>query len=92
MTNIRPEIKTLLFFAAYFIAFILIKTFQPHGSPHAPNISDIFFLLSIPASIIYSLFLLYKFFKSGNRNYVNAIFVVTALWVIFYNLLKYVIY
>lgn len=92
MKDIRPEIKTVLFFIAYFILFILIKTFQPTGSPHGPNISDIFFLLSIPTSIIYSIVLFYKFFKSGNRNYVNSIFIVTALWVIFYNLLKYIIY
>ena len=92
MFNIRPEIKTIIFFIVYFILFILIRTFQPTGSPHAPNLSDLFFLLSIPASIIYSIFLLYNFFKSGNKNYLNAIFIVTASWVIFYNLLKYVIY
>ncbi len=91
MKNIRPEIKTILLFIAFYIFYILIRTFQPTGSPHGPNLSDIFFLLSIPASIIYSMFLLYKFFKSGNRNYVNALFMVTAIWVIFYILLKYIL-
>lgn len=92
MFNNRPEIKTLIFAIAYFIVFALIKTFQPASHAHVPNISDLFFLLSIPLSIIYSIFLLYKFFKSGNKKYVNAIFIVAALWAIFYNLLKYVIY
>ena len=92
ISKLRPEIKTILFFIIYFILFLIIKTFQPKGSPHAPNISDLFFLLSIPVSIIYSIFLLYQFFKSGNKNYLNAIFIVTTLWIIFYNLLKYVIY
>ncbi len=92
MFNNRPEIKTLLFIVAYFIVFILIKTFEPVRNIHIPNISDLFFLLSIPLSIIYSIFLLYNFFKSGNKNYLNSIFIVTASWITFYNLLKYVIY
>jgi hypothetical protein len=88
ISKLRPEIKTILFYIIYFILFLTIRAVQPKSSPHIPNISDLFFLLSIPVSIIYSIILLYKYFKSGNKNYLNAIFVVTMLWIIFYNSLK----
>ncbi|SHL24481.1 hypothetical protein SAMN05444366_0084 [Flavobacterium saccharophilum] len=90
VSNLRPEIKTVLFFVIYFILFLTIRAVQPTGSPHGPNLSDIFFLLSIPISIIYTIILLYKYFKSGSKNYLSAIFVVTMLWILFYNSLKFI--
>jgi len=73
MTNIRPEIKTILFFIFYFVlAFIAEKT-SPSGVC-TPGFGFLLFLLSIPVSIIYSLILFFKYHKSENKQYLNSVY------------------
>jgi len=83
MTNIRPEIKTILFFIFYFaIAFIGEKT-SPSGVC-TPGAGFLLFLLSIPVSIIYSSILYYKYYKSENKQYLNSIYIISGIWVLLF--------
>jgi len=83
MTNIRTELKTLLFFILYFAtAFIAEKT-SPSGVC-TPGFGFLLFILSIPISIIYSLVLFIKYYKSQNKEYLNSIYIISGIWILIF--------
>ncbi|MDR7209746.1 hypothetical protein J2W48_001684 [Flavobacterium piscis] len=88
MINIRPELKTILFFIGYFIIAYLCDKISPSG-PCAPGIGAFLFLLSIPISIIYTLILFFKYYKSQNKEYLNCVYIISGLWVIFFIILNF---
>ncbi|PIF31639.1 hypothetical protein CLU81_2142 [Flavobacterium sp. 9] len=83
MTNIKSEVKTILFFTFYIAITIFVGSVET-GSPHGPGFSSILFLLLIPISIIYSVILLYKFFKTENKEYLNSIYIISGIWILIF--------
>jgi len=87
-TNSRPETKTIVFFIFYFtIAYIGEKT-SPSGVC-TPGAGFLLFLLSIPVSIIYSSILYYKYYKSGNKQYLNSIYIISGIWALLFIILSF---
>jgi len=88
MINIRTEFKTLIFFILYFtIAFITDKT-NPSGVC-APGPGFLLFMLSVPISIIYTLILFFKYYKSKNEEYLNSVYIISGMWVLIFLILNY---
>jgi len=88
MINIRPELKTILFFIGYFIIANICDKMSPSG-PCTPGVGALLFLLSIPVSIIYTLILFIKYYKSQNQEYLNSVYIVSGLWVVFFIILNF---
>ncbi len=86
--TIKPEIKTILFFALYSILTYLAEKAAPSGVCN-PGAGFLLFLLSIPISIIYTLVLYYKYSRSENKEYLNCIYIISGIWVILFLILKY---
>jgi multisubunit Na+/H+ antiporter MnhB subunit len=87
-TSIRPEIKTVLFFIAYFIMAFIAEIVSPSGVC-TPGFGFLLFILSIPVSIIYSLVLYFKYNKSENKQYLNCIYIISGIWVILFLILNF---
>ncbi|STO14097.1 hypothetical protein [Flavobacterium hibernum] len=87
MTNIRTEIKTLVFFVAYFATVFICTKLDP-GGPCTPGMGGALLFLSIPISLIYLIILFYKLYKSEDRQYLNSIYILTGIWILFFFLLK----
>ena len=88
MINIRPEFKTILFFVIYFsTAFILEKT-SPSGVC-TPGPGKNLIMLSIPVSIIYTLILFFKYYKSQNKEYLNSIYLISGIWILIFITLNF---
>jgi energy-coupling factor transporter transmembrane protein EcfT len=86
--TIKPEIKTILFFAIYALLTYISEKAAPSGVC-TPGAGFLLFLLSIPISIIYSLVLFYKYNKSENKEYLNCIYIVSGIWVLLFLILRY---
>ncbi|KFF04920.1 hypothetical protein [Flavobacterium reichenbachii] len=82
-TSIRPEIKTIIFFIAYFITAIISEKVSPSGVC-TPGAGFLLFMLSIPISIIYSLILYFKYNRSENKQYLNCIYIISGFWIILF--------
>lgn len=88
MFNIRTEFKTILLFAIYFTtAFILNKI--DRGGPCAPGLGGLLLIFSIPLSIIYLLILIFKLYKSQEKEYQNSIFILITIWILLFVISKY---
>lgn len=88
MISIRPELKTLLFFILYFTtAFILEKT-SPSGVC-TPGPGFLLFMLSIPVSIIYTLILFFKYYRSKDKEYLNSIYIISGIWILLFIILNF---
>ena len=88
MLNIRTELKTILFFILYFtIAFISDKT-SPSGVC-TPGTGFLLFMLSVPISIIYTLILFFKYYKSQNEEYLYSVYIISGMWVLIFLILNY---
>ncbi|QOG03528.1 hypothetical protein [Flavobacterium sp. MDT1-60] len=87
MINIRSEYKTIFFFTVYFIITFIYAEIDP-GGPCAPGMGAVLFLLAIPISIIYTIALFYKLYKSEEKQYLYSIFTLAGLWVLLFILLK----
>ncbi|MBB4801254.1 multisubunit Na+/H+ antiporter MnhB subunit [Flavobacterium nitrogenifigens] len=88
MFNIRTEIKTILFFILYFIAVFIAEKAAPSGVC-TPGGGFLLFLLSIPTSIILSLILLFKYYRSKEKRYLNSIYIISGIWVILFLFLNF---
>ncbi|SMO81534.1 hypothetical protein SAMN06265349_104352 [Flavobacterium resistens] len=88
LTNLRTEYKTLLFYSIYFITTFIFDKID-RGGPCTPGMGGILFLLSIPISLIYVFVLIYKLYKFGEKQYQNSIFIITAIWILIFFILKY---
>ncbi|PBJ06662.1 hypothetical protein BSF42_41190 [Flavobacterium sp. ACN6] len=87
MLNIRSEYKTLFFFITYFIITFICTKIDP-GGPCAPGTGAFLFFLAIPISVIYTLALFYKLYKSEDKQYLNSIYTLAGLWILLFLLLK----
>lgn len=88
MTNIRPEIKTIVFFISYFILALIGEKMSPSGVC-TPGLGFLLFLLAIPISIIYSLILFFKYHKTENKQYLNSVFIISGIWVLLFIFLNF---
>jgi hypothetical protein len=88
MINIRSEYKTILFFLSFIAIIYFVESIQT-GSPHGPGISTILFLLLIPISIIYTLILFFKYYKSENKQYLNSIYIISGIWILIFLFFNY---
>jgi hypothetical protein len=88
--SIRLEIKTILFFTFYIAITFFVGSVET-GSPHGPGFSSILFLLLIPISIVYTLILFFKYFKSENKEYLNCVYIISGMWILFYLVLEYIL-
>ncbi|PIF70142.1 hypothetical protein [Flavobacterium sp. 2] len=87
MLHIRSEYKTIFFFIVYFsITFIYTKI--DAGGPCAPGMGAFLFLLAIPISIIYTIVLFYKLYKSEENQYLYSIYTLAGLWALLFVLLQ----
>lgn len=88
MINIRPELKTLLFFILYFIIAFTFEKTSPSGVC-TPGPGFLLFMLSIPVSIIYTIVLFIKYYKSQNKEYLNSIYIVSVIWILLFIILNF---
>jgi hypothetical protein len=86
MLNIRPELKTVIFFIVYFIIATISEKVSPSGVC-TPGPGAALLILSVPISIIYALILLFRYYKSQNKQYLNSIYIIAGMWVLFFLIL-----
>jgi len=88
MVKIRSEFKTTLFFILYFIIAAICNEISPSG-PCTPGLGAFLFLLSIPISIIYSLILFFKYYKSENKQYLHGVYIISLMWILIFLILNF---
>lgn len=88
MMNIRPEIKTIVFFILYLTTAFILEKISPSGVC-TPGLGFLLFLLSIPVSIVYSLILFIKYYRSQNKEYLNSIYIISGIWILLFIVLSF---
>jgi len=87
ISRIRYEFKLILFFIIYLtLAFIFTKIDQ--SGLCTPGIGAMLFLLLIPISVIYSVILIFKLYKTENTEYLNSLYILAGVWLIIFTLIK----